>query len=127
MDRAKDRVKVADASGNACGEGQEGGQGCDPASEGSARESIDAAVYLHRPGAIGMLCGQCPTGWSRDDYPQPCAPCPADSSSQLAVPCFNFSIQSKVACCRPAEFVRGGMLPTALRLEFGPTFSRKLP
>ncbi|CAJ1379513.1 unnamed protein product [Effrenium voratum] len=36
-------------------------------------------------GAIGMLCGQCPTGWSRDDYPQPCAPCPADSSSQLAV------------------------------------------
>lgn len=41
--------------------------------------------YSHNlsPGSTGMLCGECPAGFARDNYPELCQPCPDEASSML--------------------------------------------
>ncbi|CAL1160422.1 unnamed protein product [Cladocopium goreaui] len=36
-------------------------------------------------GSTGMLCGECPEGFSRDNYPELCQPCPAGAAALLSV------------------------------------------
>lgn len=40
-------------------------------------------------GSTGMLCGECPDGWARDDYPELCSRCPDDPVSAVTMGVLN--------------------------------------
>ena len=101
--------QLLSASGNACAEGR--------AHDRTAVFAVPLAFNFHFPGSTGMLCGECPEGFSRDNYPELCQPCPSGASALLSAQTLIFLSELLTAVERP--------IFECQRLEFSLTSSRK--
>ncbi|CAE7817681.1 Scube1 [Symbiodinium microadriaticum] len=59
-------------------------------------------------GSTGVLCGECPDHWARDDYPELCRKCPPDSAGDL-----SFAVLSDIGQKVFLNFVVAAMAATA--------------
>ena len=75
-----------------------------------------------------MLCGECPDGWARDDYPELCSRCPDDPVSAVTAAPLQCTPQIIVAtagnrCIAIAVSFGQPLQDVQLRWEFSTTSS----
>ena len=70
--------------------------------EGDSNDLNTACVGKYRngcdEGSTGKLCGECPAGWGRNGFQQPCQPCAAGAALPLILSIL-VDVGTKVATC----------------------------
>ena len=75
-----------------------GGDVCASSTEPSA-ECTGKYGNACNEGSIGLLCGECPPGWARSAFQQPCQPCAAGAALPL-IRSILVDVGTKVAACQ---------------------------
>ena len=76
----------------------------DNGKSGSLEHCREGAVgNLCAPGSTGMLCGECPVGWGRQNLQRPCVPCTAAALSMTTSILADVSLKAG----KPNEVYRG--------------------